>query len=218
MKRILSIILVVGFLLVSFSFGSVSAKDTQEPTVTGVVTQILSHSEFMKILAKSKGISLLSAELYDASMKENFQKMHPELFGPASAKSITGYYEPLTYSRYTYCGLSYGGCPIYITQYVPAEVYVDGSFREFVYVLTPYSQPGSGNYTWVPSYNYVELNSPTQFTARGAGYAEVAIQTSQQFTIGLELQGLGFTVSYTSGTTMYYRKSCTLSTWSVSLY
>jgi len=127
-KRILSIVLIVAFLLVSFGIGSACADDAQGSTAgeaTNVTTRMGSYSEFIATLAKSRGTSVLAATLYYASVTRNFEKMHPELFGSASAESLTtGHYEYPYYSHTTFCWYSYCGCPIYITQTVAATVYI----------------------------------------------------------------------------------------------
>lgn len=66
---------------------------------------------------------------------------------------------------------------------------------------------GSGNFTWVPSYDHITVEGPydnqIRFRARGYFQVEVTSETSTGFTA--EICDIGFEMSYSEGSTYYYR-------------
>ena len=206
---------------------NVSVNDIQYPIIINKTVKTISFHELISGLAKTKGMSPSAAAKYILSKEKEFEKRNPELFASYST-STSGHYEYVLYSRDMQFGYVYwqtnpfGGedsGPLVIRQAVYAEVYVYGSFRQFAWVGDPFTEADSnGGYTWHPAYNHTRLDSAIQFTALSSGYSEVAISSSFSGTIGAQLEGAGFSFSYSSGSTYYYRKNCDFPTWTVKLY
>jgi len=199
-----------------------------KPQVVKVTYKTISRKEFLQYLAKSEGTNVATAIKIDAMLTKSFEGKHPEFFGRMATQESAGegHYEYGYVSRVVNFGLSYyegtfgpESEEIQIEESVCTKVYVNGSFRNFVYVSDPFTEPCSGHYTWHQTYSHTFLdNPPIQFTAMAAGYAEVAVNSSLQTTLGAALEEVGFSLSYSTGTTYYYRKTCTFPTWTYSLY
>jgi len=222
MKKL--IIVVLATLMISavlFTNATASCKEVPyNPIVSKRQIEIVSRTQFIKRIVKSENISYSKALKYDAEMTKKFEQTHPDLFRPIKTYgSTSGHYEYAYISRYVYFGYTYGGNYIEIRQTVPVKIYVYGSFRSFVYAQNPFTQSCSGGYTWYQSYNHTDLGSPpTQFTALSSGYAEVTIDSSLALSIGIELVGNGFSLTFTQGSTYYYRKICDFPVWTYNLY
>ncbi len=191
-----------------------------ELNISNEKLEIVSQKQFILFMAKIDKVSFREALKYDLIMTKKFEQKHPEIFNNSlkAENYSSGHYEYAYISRYVYFGPTYGGGQIWIREVVPTKIYVNGSFRYFVYAHSPFTQPYTGNYTWHQSYGNTDLDSPIQFTAMCSGYAEVAIDRSETNSIGIELEGSGFTLSFTQGNTFYYRKICDFPTWTYSLY
>ena len=229
MKKVITalVIFILVFFLTPFIVNAKTlpeSSNTQYPVLIKETTKTISFSEIISGLEKTEGLNRREAIRYIVNKEKAFEKLHPELFASRSDIS-SGHYEYMQLSHYEGFGEVYWESfgmeqsgQLVIQQSVYAEVYVDGSFRQFVWVGDPFTTPGSGGYTWHPTYNHTRQDSPTQFTAMSSGYAEVAIGSTYQFSIGVDLEGAGFSFSYSSGSTYYYRKTCNFPIWTYNLY
>ncbi|MGB9831746.1 MAG: hypothetical protein ACPLSP_06730, partial [Fervidicoccus fontis] len=170
--------------------------------------ELLTKQQFLRDLAIIKKVSLLNLELLDLKLTKKFESMHPEIFSNNATVQSSGYYQYMYISRDVNFGYTYGNNSIIIREVVPAKVYVNGSFRQFVYVDNPFTRPvTSGSYTWTQSYTHTFLDDPPiSFDAMGSGYAEVAISSSLSTSIGVELLGNGFTLRWTKKETQILPK------------
>ncbi len=240
--KIISLVVVFMLLLVTLMYlisnkatvytnDNVSSKEAtinsfSKPQVVKVTYKTISRKEFLQYLAKSEGTNVATAIKIDARLTKSFEGKHPEFFGKMATQKSAGYYE------YGYITRTVDMGPIYyeesgkgkedeirIEESVAEQIYVNGSFRNFVYVSDPFTTRQEGNYSWHQTYSHTFLDDhPIQFTAMARGYVEVAVNSGFQSTLGVALEGIGFSISYSTGTTYYYRKTCTFPTWTYSLY
>lgn len=226
--RIVSLIVISMLLVVTLAYSisgnkvSVYAEVTingfSEPQVIEETYKVISREEFLQYLAKSKITSVANAIKIDKMLTKSFEEKHPEFFGKIANQQLSGHYEYGYISRTVDMGPIYGSRRILIKESVITKIYVNGSFRQFVYVSDPSTSPGNGYFTWHETDSHTFLDYPTQFTAMAAGYAEVAINSSEQVTLGVQLENVGFSFSYSLGMTYYYRKDCYLPQWTYNLY
>ncbi len=230
MLRVIVLFLVIFFIGNSFAYAScykpgrsemtndteIQLKIQEKSWEDPVHVKVLTREEFLKTLAYSMKISLIEAQEFDFEKTMMFEKIHLGFVPSISINS--GHYEYITIQNSQFFGPTLKSY-IYVTEYAPAKVYVDGSFRQFIYVANPYSVPSSGDYTWYQTYSYSDLaNPPVTVTLLCDGYAEVSINSSDQWTLGVQLEGLGFSFSHSVGTIYYYRKYCHFYPYTYSLY
>jgi len=200
------------------AYKEVTINGFSKPQVIEETYKVISREEFLRFLAKFKRTSVTDAIKIDKMLTKSFEEKHPEFFRKIVNQQLSGHYEYGYFTRTVDMGPIYGSRRILIKESVSTKVYVNGSFREFVYVLDPFTFPGNGYFTWYQTFSHTCLESPTQFTAMAAGYAEVAINSRKQSTLGVELEGVGFSFSNSVGSTYYYRKDCYLPQWTYNLY
>jgi len=184
------------------------------PVLIKETARTVSFPEITSGLEKTEGLNSNEVTEYIINKEKTFEKLHPGLFISYSDPA-SGHYEYMQFSRYEYFGkihwLHYGAeqsSPIVIQQSVYAEVYVYGSFRQFVWVSNPFTATTINEYKWYPTYNHTRQESPTQFTVMSSGYAEVATN----------LKGASFGIFYPHGGSYYYRKNCDFLMWTYSLH
>ncbi len=95
------------------------------------------------------------------------------------------------------------------------KCYAQGSFFSFEEVIDKWTKETStGDYSFDEAYIQATISSNKQkLTVQARGVCEVALQVSQQDTVGVELLGAGFSHGSVTGTTVYYRK---IDTWAKS--
>ncbi len=206
------VIFILALCLTSFMVNAKTlpgSSNIQYPVLIKETAKTISLSEAISGLKKAEGLNRRKAVEYIINNEKAFEKLHPELFTSHSNIS-SGHYEYVQLSRSEYfgqvhwkhCGIE-RSMPIVVQQFVYAEVYVDESSRQFVWVSDPFTTPISGRYTWHPTYNHTRQDSPVQFTAMSNGYAEVSTSSSIFFC--------------SLGSTYYYRKACDFSMWTYNL-
>jgi hypothetical protein len=161
-----------------------------------------------------KHISLSEAAKLDAQTRTAFETNNPQ--AAAAMTTDSGHYEYLTvYTRQDFGPWLYPGN---VELGVLAEVFVDGTFRQFVTVGSAYTSCiSSGMYTWEQMYAQAAEPSLTTVVLNGRGVLIAAIDVTLSGTIDY-FKLHGFSGGATVGGTYYLRRVCQFPTYTYKLY
>ncbi len=193
--------------------GSSERADWKDPNHVKTLTR----DEFLNQLMSLKHISLSEAVELDAQTRIAFETNNPQV--AVAMATDSGHYEYLTvYTRQDFGTWLW---PAQVELGVLAQVYVDGSFRQFSVVYSPaYTQiVSSGRYTWETMYAQATEPDLVTLVLNGRGVLNTTIDTSISGSGEIaHFRGYGFTVGLSFGTTWYVRKVCQFPTYTYFLY
>ena len=197
MKRfcclVMSLFLCLGVLL---SNGIDARANDNSQVVVTEKSSILTRQEAIKLVSEKQGISIKEAEKQFANSNKN-------TFNILGSKPM---YQ--TYAKtFNYPGgvqIELGGV---------WELYTNGSFRQLNCISSKWCKAsGSGVYEW-DCFHVTDATGKYPTTCvnlKSRGAIVIKVSKSQTSTIGVSLEGLGFSLSSTSGQTYYYRKTVDL--------